>query len=166
MAILGGPLLTACTALPKVYNHVQYHDRWPELIEWDSNDPIEILVWGNPFDSTQAAIDAAVAESMTLRSNRTMPVRSEGAVPNEPYISVVFDAAVRPTSYECLDITPVELEPAAIGTVKVRMAICRGGAAMTRVEGTVGNVDGPDAPAFRHLIEQMAVRLYRGPPAP
>lgn len=166
VAALFGILAQGCAGLPIVYNHVQYHDRWPELIDWHSDEPFQILVWGNPFDSTQSAVDAAVAESMSRRAKRTLLVHSDSVVPDEPYFSVVFDAAVRPTAYECLDIKPVELVPAAPGTVKVRMAVCRGGAALTRVEGTVGDVDSPDDPTFLSLIEQMAERLYRGPPTP
>jgi hypothetical protein len=167
LVFLAGLLLVGCADTPRVYNHVQYHSRWPELISWNQKDPVTVMVWGNPFDATQAALDATVAQSMALRTEaQALPVQSNGKAPKGVYISVVFDAAAQPGGYDCLDLDPADLSPAAEGRVKVRMAFCRGGAPLTRVEGEVGNVSSPDDAAFASLIQHMARQLYRGPPTP
>jgi hypothetical protein len=167
LLFLAGVLLVACADTPRVYNHVQYHSRWPELITWSPESMVPVVVWGNPFDATQAALDATVAQSMALRLHtQALPVQSNRAPSEGIYISVVFDAAAQPGGYDCLDLDPNDLSPAEPGRVKVRMAFCRGGAPLTRVEGEVGNVSSPDDAAFASLIQHMARQLYRGPPTP
>ncbi len=160
-------LLLGCADTVRTYNFAQFHDRWPELIAWHTGEPIEILVWGNPFDATQPALDAAVAESFSeqaVRPRSLLPVRSDGVLPTTPYISVVFDTGIGPFGYECVDLSNVNLDVDASGKIRVHAAICRGGAPMTRIEGSVGGVSGPNDPTLHALLDRMAERLFRAPP--
>ena len=63
-------LLLGCTNSVTTYNFRQYHDRWPELIGWQTARPIEVVVWGNPFDAAKATVDAAVVDSLSRRALR------------------------------------------------------------------------------------------------
>ncbi len=163
-------LLLGCAGTPRTYNFGQYHDRWPELIAWHTSAPIEIVVWGNPFDAMQSAVDAAVAESFSgqaLRPGKLLPVRSSGGPPPAaPYISVVFNTENRPFGYECADLSRAFLTPPPNDIIEVDAAICRGGAPLTRIQGSVGAVSGPSDPKFHALLDRMADRLFRMPPTP
>lgn len=162
-------LLLGCADTVRTYNFGQYHDRWPELIAWHTAEPIEIVVWGNPFNSMQSALDAAVAESFSKRTPRPgslLPVRSDGVVPSGPYISVVFDTGSGPFGYECVDLSNIRLEQGSSGDVGIHAAICRGGAPLTRIEGSAGGVSGPNDPKLHALLDRMADRLFRMPPTP
>ncbi len=168
-ALAAATFLLGCADTVRTYNYAQYHDRWPDLIVWHTAEPIEILVWGNPFDATQSALDAAVAESISaqaLRPGSLLPVRSDGVLPAKPYISIVFDSGNGPHGYECLDLSNVTLTQAPRGTIEVRAAICRGGAPLTRIQGSVGGVRSPNDSALHTLLKRMAERLFRGPPTP
>lgn len=161
--------LLGCADTVRTYNFGQYHDRWPELIAWHTAEPIEIVVWGNPFDAMQSALDAAVAESLSkraLRPGSLLPVRSDGVLPGKPYISVVFDTGNGPFGYECVDLSNVALEQRDDGTVNIHAAICRGGAPMTRIEGSAGGISGPNDPKLRDLLDRVGSRLFRAPPTP
>lgn len=173
-AVAGGLLVTTtlllgCVDTVRTYNFGQYHDRWPELISWHTAAPIQIVVWGNPFDAMQSALDAAVAESFSkqaLRPGSLLPVRSDGVLPSAPYISVVFDTGTGPFGYECADLSNVRLEQGTGGAVDIHAAICRGGAPLTRIEGSAGGVSGPNDPTLHALLDRMADRLFRVPPTP
>lgn len=161
-------LLLGCADTSRTYNFQQYHDRWPELISWHSTKPIEIAVWGNPFDATQSSLEAAVAESfskLALRPGSLMPVRTGGPLPSAAYIAVVFDAAPRPFGFACRDLSNVRLEQPTRGRVDVSAAICRGGAPLTRIQGSASGVTGTSDPKLGALLDRMAVRLFRMPPA-
>lgn len=161
-------LLLGCADSVRTYNFGQYHDRWPEMIAWHTAEPIQIVVWGNPFNAMQSALDATVAESFSGRASRPgtlMPVRSDGVLPPEPYISVVFDTGHGPFGYECQDLTNVRLEQEASGDVGIHAAICRGGAPLTRIQGSAGGVSGPNDPTLHLLLDRMAGRLFRAPPS-
>lgn len=161
-------VLFGCADAVRTYNFQQYHDRWPELIAWQTSQPIEIMVWGNPFNATQAALDAAVADSLSrqaLRPGALLPVHSDGQVPNRPYVSIVFESGKRPFGYECTDLSNVNLNQPPAGEVEVHGAICRGGAPLSRIDGVAHNVTGPNDPAFHSLIGRIGERLFRAPAA-
>ena len=163
----GALLLAGCGGAPSVYNAQIYHDSWPDFFYGGGTGGEYLaVVWGNPFRADKAATEAVVIESIERAYNHagnSFSTSPERVNPLVPYVAVVFNAGYFSSGLPCGDLDALRPGPAPSGNVAVQAALCRGGAALTGVRGSVEGVGGPDDPKFRQLIHQVAIKLFRYP---
>lgn len=123
-------------------------------------------VVGNPFAAPKPALDAAVTE--TLQASHFGPELPFFTEPPEGYSSyyrvVVLLNPAPGAAPSRLCEQPAQPQSPAGGRVGVLAAFCNGPYRITSAGGSIAAAQGPDDPAFRGLLRQVAVLLF--PPRP
>ena len=156
-------LLAACNArAPTVYNVQVYHDRWPDFFSGAPGQEYLAVIWGDPFAGQKSETVAVVLDAVTIAFNRpgyrfsTEPGNPD---PLAPRLAIMINPAKSPGGAPCGDLataTPVR----STGNIELHAALCRGDTALTRAQGRVSGVTGPDDERFREQVYQVAIKVF------
>lgn len=161
-------LLAGCsqaTTIPHSYIRDSYHPAHLGYIAGRGGMMTQVV--GNPFDAPQPAVEAAVTESMQASHfGPQMPFFTEPPAGYKPssYRTVVLFNPAPGAAPARLCQQPDQPQDPRSGRVGVLAAFCNGPIRVTSAGGSIGAAEGPDDPAFRSLLRQIALLLY--PPQP
>ena len=143
----------------------------PYLSTWDpytvnyiaAKGPVYTKIVGNPFEGSQEALERSVTGAMT-GSNAGQPLRfSTQEDPNNvsPYRLVVLFGAEKGFGPARLCEADAKQIEQADGPVRVIATLCAGDTRESSVTARLApTAAGPDDPAFRSLVRQMARALF------
>lgn len=123
---------------------------------------IPVVIAGNPFDTSRAALDAAVTGAMN--GSNFGPAVTFAVDPAKPAtqnsrVVMAFNPAGTPLSGSLCLAVP-QSRAASGADLRVAAAYCQGSQPMTEATGSIGNVNGPDSPNFRALTAQLTQALF------
>lgn len=165
LAVLLG--LAACAGQPTIPNNYVDQTWRPDYLNYTAGrGGMFTQVVGNPFDVPQELVDQAVTSSLENRGfGPQMPFFT---VPPEdfrsPYRVVVMFNPSEGTSAARLCSEPYQPQNPRAGQVGVLAAFCLEGDRLTSVRGSVAGADGPEHPAFKRLMSQVALLLFPSRP--
>lgn len=160
-------LLPACSQT-SLLNHSYLSDNYsPYLLNYAAKRGGMVTeIIGNPFDGSKDMIEQSVTQSfedhhfgpeLDFVATPTAQATGEG---REAYrVVVLFNPAPNANSAKlCSD--PGRPQAPASDRVSVLAAFCTTDTRVSSAAGSVGGVSSPDDPAFRKLMEQVALELF------
>jgi hypothetical protein len=123
---------------------------------------IPVVIAGTPFNTSRAALDAAV--TMAMNGSNFGPAVTFAVDPAKPAtqnsrVVMAFNPEGIPLSGSLCLAVP-QSRPASGVDLRVVAAYCQGSQPMTEATGSIGNVNGPDSPNFRALTVQLTQALF------
>jgi len=166
-AATAASLLAGCAGTATLPHHYVYDGYRTSYLSYSADrGGLLTEVVGNPFDAPKTAVDEAVTETFGQRSFG--PKLDFFTVPPEGYSSayhvvVLFNPATGAAPARlCRD--PFQAQEERPGKVGVLAAFCSGDRRVTSAGGSVSGASGPDDPAFRDLMSQVAALLFPSRP--
>lgn len=160
-------LLAGCAGTATLPHHYVYDGYRTSYLGYSADrGGLLTEIVGNPFPAPKTAVDDAVTETFGQRGFG--PKLDFFTVPPEGYSSayrvvVLFDPAEGAAPARlCRD--PFQPQVQRPGKVGVLAAFCSGDRRITSAGGSIDGAGGPDDPAFRKLMSQVAALLFPSRP--
>ena len=167
VAAAAASFLAACAASPTLPHNYVYDGYRPAYLGYSADrGGLLTEVIGNPFEAPKTELDTAVTETLSQRSFG--PQLDFFTEPPEGYRSayhvvVLFNPAAE-AAPAGLCRNPSQPQTTRPGEVGVLAAFCSGDRRITSAGGSVAGASGPDDPAFRKLMGQVAALLFPSRP--
>jgi len=152
-------LLGACTPGRIDYQHTEsaydaFQDHWAPYTA-----PMHADITGNPFPIPQDDFNRVV--------NAAIQAKGIEPSPNGRRIRMVFNGAPTNGDYLCASGGQIGDAPGHSlgGTITLAAAYCRGSDPMTFLQGSVGDISGPDDPRLQQFLRFVTTQLFPLPEA-
>ena len=155
-------VLAACAA--PITTPPQVNSYSPSLLSYVAKrGGMRTEIYGNPFGADQAQVNQAVLRSLEEGSRGPhFPFYDNPPADfkQTAYHVVVAFGSDGPQGYRLCTGPSGGAPTNDGGTVRVSAAFCSGEKVVTSVSGRVQNATGPEDPAFRSLMRQVALALF------